>query len=518
MSARDLSRRTAGLAGALLLSGSILVPVHAAQAAVHALVIGINDYVGPPKLRGAVNDAEDVSAVLRQNGVDVTVLTDRQATRENVFAKWQSMVKESGPGDFLIFHFAGHGIQEESTRGEAGAQESFLLADYDDVENPSDRLIDQELGLWLSLAADAGRTVLFVGDACHSGSPTRSIFGETLPTRFYVPRTQPERPRPLVQASAQVVDAARQSIFSVGATLANRTIPEIMIDNAPRGALSYAVARAYEGSADLDGDDVVSASEFEAFVAQTVRSLAASKQTPQFEIPDASFPILKLDRQIEVVPAAPQGAIQVHIRAGADEQFRASIAAIQNVSLTGDESGAQLVFDPSTGTLANNVRDVVARDLDLEGLKTAIEADRALKELQRLGLEGTLPIAFSPDDGVQPEGTKIGFTVPSVGGSYLTVFDLTATGSVHFLWPVSQDDADPLPKDQAFSLDTMVTPPFGADNLVVLAMDAPPAELRAELKKLDGTRNPAALIASLKAAVADRPYRIALQAFFTRPK
>jgi hypothetical protein len=64
----------------------------------------------------------------------------------------------------------------------------------------------------------------------------------------------------------------------------------------------------------------------------------------------------------------------------------------------------------------------------------------------------------------------------------------------------------------------MVTPPFGADNLVVLATDSPPTDLRAALKQLDNTRDPAALIASLKAAVANQPYRIALQAFFTRRK
>ena len=34
-----------------------------------------------------------------------------------------------------------------------------------------------------------------------------------------------------------------------------------------------------------------------------------------------------------------------------------------------------------------------------------------------------MPIAFSPNDGVQPEGTKIEFTVAGVQGRYLTVFD-----------------------------------------------------------------------------------------------
>ncbi|MGH6925568.1 MAG: caspase family protein [Propylenella sp.] len=509
--------RSGRLAAALLFAGAAIAPAQA-LAAVHALVVGINDYVGPPKLMGAVNDAHDVSTALKLNGVEVRLLTDRQATRENVFAEWQSMVDRSQPGDLLIFHFAGHGINEDDASGdeEDGQDETYLLADYDDVNNPGERLVDDELDVWLTLATGAGRKVLFVADACHSGSPTRSIFGESLPTRFYVPRTKPERPRPMMVAS--VPQESRESIFSVGATLDSRTVPEIMIEDAPRGALSYAVARAFEGKADLDRNGTVVAAEFEAFVEQNVRSFASSKQTPQFEIPDEGFPIIA-GRQIEVIPAAPEGGpIRIHIRDGAAEDFRAAIAGMEGVELIDDEPLAQLIFDPTTGTLANNAHDPVAQNLDLDGLKVAIEADRALKELMQLGLQGTLTIAHSPDDGVHPEGAKIGFTVPSVGGSYLTIFDLTATGSIHFLWPTQPGDIDPYTAGESFTLDTMVTPPFGADNLVVLATDSPPVELRAVLKQLDGTRDPAALIASLKAAVADQPYRIALQAFFTGQK
>lgn len=505
-------------AAACLLAGSTVVTtVGAAPAAVHGLVVGINEYVGAGELFGAVNDAEDVAAALRASGAaSVTMLTDRQATRERVFAEWQAMVERSAEGDLLIFHFAGHGINEPDTDGDEpdGQDESYLLADYDDFDNPADRIVDDELDSWLSMATDAGRKVMFVADACHSGSPTRSIFGAALPTRFYVPRTQPERPRPLVDTGA--VETIRSAVFSVGATLDNRTVPEILIEDRPRGALSYAVARALEGDADLDRDGTVVAGEFEAFVRQNVRNFASSKQTPQFEIPDESFPIVTSGRLIEVVPDDSEATIRIHVRSGADDDFRSAIAAFDGVVLSDDESAAALVYDPATGTLANNVRDAVAHGLDLEGLKTAIEADRALHSLKRIARHGTLPIAFTPDDGEHAEGTAIGFTVPAVAGRYLTIFDLTATGSVHFLWPLGPGDSDPYNDGSAFSLNATVTPPFGADTLVVLATEVPPQELRAELKRIDGRREPAALMKSLEAAVADQPYRIALQSFFTR--
>ena len=65
-------RRTAlvGLAASSVLG----IAADRAAADVHALVVGINDYTGgPPKLKGAVNDANDVAAALRASGVtDVT--------------------------------------------------------------------------------------------------------------------------------------------------------------------------------------------------------------------------------------------------------------------------------------------------------------------------------------------------------------------------------------------------------------------------------------------------------------
>ena len=113
--------------------------------------------------------------------------------------------------------------------------------------------------------------------------------------------------------------ASRDYVFSVGATLDSRTVPEIMIGDEPRGALSYAVARAFEGSADLDRDGQVVANEFAAFVRQNVRSLAASKQTPQFDIPDEGLQHHRGRRGRHVAGAATDSSIRIHIRPGADQ-------------------------------------------------------------------------------------------------------------------------------------------------------------------------------------------------------
>lgn len=516
---RVSSRRLAAAAlGGLALAAA---PV-AAQAATLALVVGINDYTnGPPKLKGAVNDANDVAQALKKSGAEiVTLLTDRDATRQRVFDEWMALVEESSPGDLLVFSFAGHGINEKDLNGDEadGEDEAYLFADFaDDGPLSQEQVVDDELETWLAKPGVAGRKVLFIADACHSGSPTRSIFGETLPTRFYRPRTDPERPRPLLKQDAPPADQ-RGYLYAVGATLDDRTVPEIPIDNQPRGALSFAVARAFEGAADLNGDGEVQASEFEAFVEQNVRNLAASKQTPQFEFADPSYPLLASVPRRAPAAAEPDGsAIGVHVRPGGEPGFEQAVAALGGVRLVSDEASAELVFDPRTGDLQNAMRDIVATNLNLAGLETAIAAERALRALQKLAIKGTLPIAFSPNDEVHAEGTRIGFTVPNVGGRYLTVFDLTATGTMQYLWP-QPGDADPYPAGRNFSLDTVVTPPFGADNLIVLATDQPPTKLRGELGRLNGSNDPAAVISSLEEAVAGVPYDIAIQAFFTRSK
>ena len=114
----------------------------------------------------------------------------------------------------------------------------------------------------------------------------------------------------------------------------------------------------------------------------------------------------------------------------------------------------------------------MAENLDADGLKTAIEADRALTALQQLALRGTLPIAFSPDDGVQPEGTEIEFTVAGVEGRYLTDLrsDRHRLGALSLADRAGRRRSDRRRASSRFR--RAVTPPFGADNLVVLSTDS----------------------------------------------
>ncbi len=514
-----MSRRSVLAAVAVLLALSTAP----AGAVTRALLVGIDDYAAVPKLEGAVNDVRDVEAVLKAEGVETRVLTDADATREAVVGAFQAMIDEGAAGDTLYLHFSGHGISIPDDDGDEadGRDESYLLQGFDEVARPDQQLVDDDLDALFRQAAAKGREVLFVADACHSGSPARAVAAASLPTRLYRPKLDPTRPTPI--AAPTVTPAERSEILVAGATLDDKTIPEILIDGRPRGALSYATARALEGGADLDRDGVVTAAEFELFVRQTVRTVAASKQTPQFEMADGTRRILAIGRDGTKTPLGePSSGLpptSVYLVPGQAADTVAGAVVGQGVDLAASAETAALILDPATGTAFNPVRDVVASGLDpAKDFPRVIETQRVLDALGKLALGGTLSLSLSPDDGVQPEGRAIGFEVAGLRQPYLTVFDLTATGSVHLLWPAADGDPDPWPLDRVFRLDAAVTPPFGADTLVVVATAEKPETLRAALSGAEAGVQPATVLQGLRKDLAGKPYQIGLQAFFTAPE
>ncbi|GET38463.1 caspase family protein [Microseira wollei] len=81
-----------------------------------ALLVGINQYPQLPALAGCVTDVELQRELLIYRfgfqAPDVLVLTDGQATRQNIETAFiEHLVKQAKPGDGVIFHFSGYGSQ-----------------------------------------------------------------------------------------------------------------------------------------------------------------------------------------------------------------------------------------------------------------------------------------------------------------------------------------------------------------------------------------------------------------------
>ena len=74
-----------------------------------ALVIGINDYQDKkiPALKTAVNDAEKFANLLQTRyGFQVTLLLDRQATKQAIMDKMRDLATNASPDESVLIYYA----------------------------------------------------------------------------------------------------------------------------------------------------------------------------------------------------------------------------------------------------------------------------------------------------------------------------------------------------------------------------------------------------------------------------
>ena len=100
-----------------------------------ALLVGINNYAAVTPLKGSVNDVMTMREILiRRWGFapeHIAMLIDEQATRDNMVAAFERIVRDSGPEDSVYIHYSGHGSQVEDLNGdeEDGLDETLVPQD-----------------------------------------------------------------------------------------------------------------------------------------------------------------------------------------------------------------------------------------------------------------------------------------------------------------------------------------------------------------------------------------------------
>lgn len=139
-----------------------------------ALVIGINKYEKTSQLEFAVNDAKAIAQLFIDKfhfpKNNVSLLVDKEASRELIFSKFLNYSKECEPDDRILVFFAGHGHTITGKRGDVG----YLVP----VDGSPDEL--SSLIRWDDLTRNAelipAKHIFFVMDACYGGlALTRSI-------------------------------------------------------------------------------------------------------------------------------------------------------------------------------------------------------------------------------------------------------------------------------------------------------------------------------------------------------
>lgn len=146
----------------------------------HVLSVGINSYPGDWRLHCATNDAEKIKKVFEErstatySGVSSKLLTDVQATKENILAELAALRKNVKPQDVAVIFFAGHGI-----KGKKGA---FYLCPHGTNFADENKIRETAISndeIKRTLSKMQGR-ILVMLDACHSGASRLEDFAREL--------------------------------------------------------------------------------------------------------------------------------------------------------------------------------------------------------------------------------------------------------------------------------------------------------------------------------------------------
>ncbi len=538
---------------------------------VRALVIGVDAYQFVPPLKGAVADARDLEDTLRHNGVrDLTALFDAAADRATVMRALDQMVQRSRPGDLVVLTIAGHGVQEpEHVKGSQpdGMDNVFLLAGFN-ARTPAgtqQRIIGTEFNHVIKQFEAHGARVLFVADACHGGGLAREIdprAGEMSYRQAPHYSLTVDELKPISTPSdAFLTDIDFQQSAFLAAVDRKTKAPEVRIPGVPgfRGALSYAVARAFDGLADENQDGQITEQELFSYVRQVAYQLSDQRQNVVTTGPiardvntDVMFArtravllldsVEKDDGRPQNPPAAPavatgspatfprpssSPAVQVPPPIAAKPLPNVRVAVLGNqrdllanvepreakFDIVATSDNPDLTWDPASFDVLSGA-DVVARGIDRSDLPSVIDRIAAVNGFKRLATRGPQSVRLTPDDKVHHRDAHIDVQVSGVSQRALLLFNIAGDGTVQALYPIGSDPAVISSADYRFPV--RVGEPFGADQIVAITSSQRLGDLEQALKKMNQRRT-AVEVYKLVERYAPADARIGATSLYTAP-
>ncbi len=240
----------------------------------YAVVVGIGD--NPPGLNDlptSVNDANLMKRALVERlgftAANVIVITEKDATRENIMQAITRHLGQAGPDGTALFYYSGHG----------GQTDNILVAD-DEPDGKDETLavysrrggvteiIDDELGA-LADGLRAGK-IAFILDSCHSGTAVRDDGSSQTISKALTPAQE---------ALVEVPEAFMMGGSDLGGTAAAMAGADGSINASPgsRHLLLSAAASSETASAGGNWPDTPPTSVFTHFLYKAI--MAATPQT-----------------------------------------------------------------------------------------------------------------------------------------------------------------------------------------------------------------------------------------------
>ncbi len=146
-----------------------------------ALLIGIEDYPHVSRLRGPVQDVNNIEQfIISQWGYkkgNIRKLLNSSATRKNILHELRNWLGKSTDKE-LFLYYSGHGWHQKDTDGDEKDGKDETIAPYDTLPKPKERVVenmisDDEIAAVVKQLQD--RKLIFIFDSCHSGTVSRGI-------------------------------------------------------------------------------------------------------------------------------------------------------------------------------------------------------------------------------------------------------------------------------------------------------------------------------------------------------
>jgi hypothetical protein len=528
--------------------------------AVRALLIGIDAYQHVRSLKGSVADAKDIEGSLRSMGTsDIVTLIDGQANRANILQNISDLAQRTKANDLIILAIAGHGAQEpETIKGSEpdGMQDVFLLPGFaPTAEGSGQRILGSEFNHFIRQFELRGAKILFVADTCHGGGMAREIDPRASEMSFRQVPTYTlsvDKLSPVTDKADPVTDLDLDHTAFLAAVDRNTKAPEVKIPSIEglRGALSYAVARAFEGGADADHDGKVTLKELFANVRQVVYQLSDQRQnivtktspgrsvdkdvvfqlTRGLTLPVPSQPPPAQQRAIPASvpdtaaavanapasePAAARSAFPIRLAAldGGTGYFPKLTSREATIEIVKPVDNPDLIWDPKSRDVIS-WGDVIAYKVDVNDLTTIIDRTAAIRELKKIATKAPQVVRVAPDDAQHRNNQPVQIELSDVAGRSVILFDISGDGTVQMLYPIGSDAAPT--QAGSLRLPLRVREPFGAEQVVAITSSQRLNDLEQALLQLNRRKAPGQLI-RIMAKYLPADARVGSIGFFTTP-
>jgi hypothetical protein len=467
---------------------------------------------------------------------DIHELRDKDATRERILAEISALEQRSAPGDTVLIYFSGHGTSANDENNQydlpyaTGAWIPYDL-DYSSAAASAKTLVVGRTDLVprLKNLDQGGRFVVVVSDSCYSGQVVRSFGQKNAKSRFlpmpsrdlgvaHVPTpVVSARPPPPPYPYQHVVLLSGASDSETGADISTDEVLQRYptLDGKYHGAFTDAFLRLLDGQL-VPGTFNYSKGrealggflEHQGF-AQHPQLLPAIAEDPQ-DVGSRPFLGMRVSGSsggaavaggtaaagaaaaVGVAAAATASAAtardpRVHVRLeSVSAALRAKVAALSDVAIVDRNPDMTLHQQGDQATLAGPAGDPIVKAPAADpNLLKRIAAQAWLNRVLPAGTD-SLGLRAETDPGsrgntfVQCESFV--FEVRLEKPAYLMVMDLDSEGKLTVLYPTKSSEREAIAPGAPRAIPSadpkshiLVTPPFGSDQVAVLAFQQMPA-------------------------------------------